>query len=68
MSNMGYVRFQNTLSDLMDCEDHFNDKSLSEDEHADRAEMVLLMVRILDNLGVQVSDPEDAAPWIFEDE
>jgi len=23
MSNMSYCRFENTLNDLMDCEDHF---------------------------------------------
>jgi len=31
MSNMSYCRFQNTLNDLRDCQEHLDDE-LSEDE------------------------------------
>lgn len=36
MSNMSYCRFQNTLSDLLDCLDHIIDDELSEDEERAR--------------------------------
>ena len=32
MSNMGYVRFQNTLEDLDDCNEHLWDNNLSDEE------------------------------------
>ena len=36
MSNMSYCRFQNTLSDLRDCQDHIFDDDLSEEEERAR--------------------------------
>lgn len=53
MANMGYVRFENTLSDLRDCSKHqFDD--LSEREQKCRDELLLLAVRMLEEEGVEV--------------
>jgi hypothetical protein len=41
MANMSYCRFQNTLRDLRDCEDHLYDE-LSEDETRARRRLVAL--------------------------
>lgn len=46
MSNMGYCRFRNTLSDLRDCADHFDDDDLLEEERSARAKLVALCSRI----------------------
>ena len=36
MGNMSYVRFENTMNDLMDCHEHMDDKlSDSEQEYRD---------------------------------
>ena len=32
MGNMGYVRFENTMNDLMDCHEHIEDRDLSASE------------------------------------
>jgi len=42
MSNMGYVRFENTLPDLQDCFDHINDQNLSLSERAARLSLIEL--------------------------
>lgn len=54
MSNMSYCRFQNTLEDLMDCQEYF-DKRLSGDEMYARRKMLRICKQIakeydLDNL------------------
>lgn len=36
MANMGYVRFQNTLNDLLDCNEHLFDEDLSPEERRAR--------------------------------
>lgn len=41
MANMGYVRFENTLSDLEDCHEHLDDR-LSESESESRKQLVEL--------------------------
>ena len=41
MSNMSYCRFQNTLKDLRDCEDHLFDE-LKDDEEEARTELIEL--------------------------
>ena len=46
MSNMSYCRFQNTLSDLQDCEEHLSDDDLSEDEEEARIKLVKLCKEI----------------------
>ena len=50
MGNMGYVRFQNTLSDLDDCYEHLDD-DLSEDEQEARRRLIGLCVRIANEAG-----------------
>lgn len=42
MSNMSYCRFQNTLNDLMECEQHFQDDDLSDDEKEARDRLLKL--------------------------
>lgn len=39
MGNMSYCRFENTLCDLQECQDHMEDK-LSETEQAARDELI----------------------------
>ncbi|MFC1453662.1 hypothetical protein ACFLQL_00595 [Verrucomicrobiota bacterium] len=34
MGNMSYCRFQNTLADLLDCQEHMDDKLSGEEERA----------------------------------
>ncbi len=42
MANMAYCRFQNTLEDLWDCQDHLEDEDLSSDEQ--KARKILIRV------------------------
>ncbi|KKN06893.1 hypothetical protein LCGC14_1072700 [marine sediment metagenome] len=51
MSNMGYCRFQNTLSDLRDCYDSMDDNDLSEEEAKARKRLVKLCQEITENYG-----------------
>ena len=46
MSNMGYVRFENTLSDLQDCYEHMDDE-LTPREQRLRDELIGLCVDIV---------------------
>ena len=47
MSNMSYCRFENTLGDLRDCRDHWEDAE-SEDEIKARKRLLLVCQEILD--------------------
>lgn len=40
MSNMSYCRFENTLGDLIDCQEHLNSEVDSESEAKSRLELV----------------------------
>lgn len=51
MSNMSYCRFQNTLSDLIDCEENLDDMDLSEDEERARKRLIKVCKRISDMVG-----------------
>jgi hypothetical protein len=42
MANMGYVRFQNTLNDLRDCNQHLFDEDLSPEEQRARRRLIEL--------------------------
>jgi len=55
MANMGYCRFQNTLSDLQDCNDHLYE-DLSEKEERARTWLVKLCKQIAEDY------------WLEEDE
>ena len=48
MSNMD-CRFQNTLYDLGDCQEHFDDQDLSKEEHKARVRMYEICKDIADN-------------------
>lgn len=45
---MSYCRFQNTLRDLRDCEEHFGDNDLSTDEERARKQMYDVCKRIVE--------------------
>jgi len=51
MSNMGYCRFQNTVSDLRDCEDHLGDPDLSDEEAEACRQLIQLCVEISTDYG-----------------
>ena len=53
MSNMAYCRFENTLSDLRDCEEHMDDNDLSEDEERARKRLIKMCSRIAADYGEQ---------------
>jgi hypothetical protein len=46
MSNMSYCRFQNTLQDLLDCQDHIDDDDLSPDEQKARNRLLEICIQI----------------------
>lgn len=48
MSNMSYCRFQNTLTDLRDCQEHINDEDLSKEELITRNYLVECCQEIVD--------------------
>ncbi len=55
MSNLSHCRFRNTLQDLQDCEDHIQDRNLSDEEKAARDKLIKLCAGI----GGDYGDPED---------
>lgn len=62
MSNMSYCRFQNTLNDLRDCANNFDEDDLSDDEHNARSQMIRLMIDILHSIDAEVDEE-----WIDQD-
>ena len=61
MPNMSYCRFENTASDLRDCEEHLLDKLDSEHEIPARRALVDTCIRIVEQLGLVVevdADPD----------
>ena len=51
MSNMGYCRFQNTVNDLEDCQEHIFDDDLSKDEEKARRRLIQICKDIVSNVG-----------------
>ena len=51
MSNMGYCRFQNTVSDMDDCLEHMGDEDLSEAEAEARIRMLKIAKEMVDDYG-----------------
>lgn len=49
MANMGYCRFQNTLQDLRDCQEHMDDGDLSEEEKRARLRMIKMCAQIAED-------------------
>jgi len=56
MANLSYCRFQNTLADLRDCEEHIWDEGLSEDEDKARRRLVSLCIEIAKDNPVETID------------
>jgi hypothetical protein len=50
MSNLSYCRFQNTLGDLTDCEEHINDE-LSKNEENERVDLIQCCIKLLEATG-----------------
>jgi hypothetical protein len=48
MTNMSHCRFENTLNDLRDCEEHLADYDLSKSEKEYRDRLLKLCKRITD--------------------
>lgn len=55
MPNMSYCRFQNTSSDLYDCDDHIQDGDLSEEEFRARMQLINTCSSIFGQLGIDFS-------------
>lgn len=60
--NMSYCRFQNTLTDLKDCQEHMDDTDLSEDEKRARKQLIDVCWRIAQDYADQgdTEEGEDA--------
>jgi hypothetical protein len=46
MGNMGYCRFQNTVDDLADCQDHLDDELTSKEEERARKRLIRICKEI----------------------
>ena len=51
MANMSYCRFQNTLADLIDCQEHLFEELSSEEEEKARAELIQVCQEIVEAVG-----------------
>lgn len=58
MANMSYCRFENTLSDLRDCAEHWEDEDLSKSEQKARKQLLELCQDILDEYYEEVEENE----------
>lgn len=56
--NMSYCRFQNTLMDLRDCQEHMDDGDLSEEERDARRELIDVCWRIAQDYANEPTDEE----------
>jgi hypothetical protein len=52
MANMSYCRFQNTLNDLQDCEDHLGDEIEDSTEKRARERLIQLCQDIVEKSGI----------------
>jgi len=60
MSNMSYCRFQNTLSDLVDCADNINDiEEMSEEELKARKQLIRLCMEIAYEFSSEFDNEEE---------
>ena len=53
MANMSYCRFENTVSDLEDCFDHF-DEDVTGPEESARSQMIRVCVDVALNYGHEI--------------
>ncbi len=51
MSNMSYCRFRNTLLDMQDCEENWEDADLSSEEERARNQLLKVCQSIVDDYG-----------------
>ena len=54
MSDMSYCRFQNTVGDLLECQEHINDTDLSEAEEAARLELIRVCRDIAEDWDIEL--------------
>jgi len=47
MGNMGYCRFENTVPDLEDCQEHLFDEDLSDEEERARKRLIRICKEIV---------------------
>lgn len=63
MTNMSYCRFENTVNDLEDCEEHFTDELSSEHEIRARKRLLAVCKRIAElseeDLAVEEDEEEE---------
>jgi hypothetical protein len=59
MANMSYCRFENTASDLLDCEEHLMDAELSQSEQDARNDLIETCQRILDEWAKYIDSDTD---------
>lgn len=60
MSNMSYCRFQNTLKDLRDCDEHIDDE-LSKIEHSARVKLLRLCYQMVEAFIDEYGDLDEDA-------
>ena len=46
---MSYCRFYNTVQDLLDCDEHIDDRNLSEEENRYRIKLIKICQRITED-------------------
>jgi hypothetical protein len=56
---MSHCRYRNTKEDLQDCADHINDEGLDREESNAKHQIIHLCVDILEELGYEVTHPDD---------
>ena len=56
MSNMSYCRFQNTKTDLLDCEENMENIDIDEDEARARKSIIKICKRIVDDYREELED------------
>ena len=54
MSNMSYCRFRNTLLDMQDCEENWEDDDMSNEEERARNQLLKVCQSIVDDYGKQL--------------
>ena len=68
MSNMSYCRFENTAHDLADCAEHILERLTSEYEIEGRVSLIRSCVRILEDLGLDVTNPDNPKASVEREE
>ena len=58
MGTMGYCRFQNTLEDLYNCQEHMGDE-VGQDERRARKRLIKLCKDIVDNFGDELDEEDE---------